>query len=242
MLLSALFTQLTLGELSQIKLGGASEEGITKENQLQMLGHVNAGLTELHTRFQIREGTLKLRTDPSLDTYVLSKQYAVSNRESRKPLKYILDSLTAPFEDTVLKIERVYDDLGQELALNAGGERYNPLSKVLRTPALNTLVVPPAITASGLTVVYRANHPLIIKEDNSFDPTEVEIDLPAQYENALLLYIASRVFNPIGLNQEFHDGNNYWAKFEAACALLTQQGLELNAEAGIDRIQAGGWV
>lgn len=242
MLLSDLFTQLTFGELSQIKLGGASANGITKENQLQMLQHVNAGLTELHTRFHLKEGTLKVAMVPSLETYVLSKRFALGNRESREPVKYIQDSFAAPFQDTVLKIERVFDDQGEELELNAGGKRYDPLSKVIRTPTINTLIVPPALVTTHLTVVYRGNHPRIIKEDNSFDPAEVEIDLPPQYENALLLYIASRVFNPIGLNQEFHDGNNYWGKFEAACAQLNQKGLDLNAETGEGRFERNGWA
>lgn len=242
MLLSDLFTQLTFGELSQIKLGGAEASGITKENQLQMLQHVNAGLTELHTRFHLKEGTLRVALDPTLDTYVLSKAYAVGNRESRKPIKYILDSVAMPFQDTVLKIERVYDELGKELELNTSTDRANRLSQVLRTPNLNTLVTPPALTATQLTVVYRANHPRIIKEDNSFDPTEVEIDLAPQYENALLMYIASRIFNPIGMNQEFHDGNNYWAKFETACANIGQVGLELNKTNDVDRVERNGWA
>ena len=242
MLLSDLFSQLTFGELSQIKLGGAAANGITKENQLQMLNHVNAGLTELHTRFHLKEGTLKVGMFPGIESYVLSKRYAVGNRESREPVKYIQDSLARPFQDTVLKIERVYDDQGTELELNAGGERYDPLSLVIRTPTINTLVVPPALVSTYLTVVYRGNHPRIIKEDNSFDPAEVDIDLPPQYENALLLYIASRVFNPIGLNQEFHDGNNYWGKFEAACALLTHKGLELSAESPSGRFERNGWA
>jgi hypothetical protein len=242
MLLSDLFAQLTYAELSQIKLGGAGANGITKENQLQMLQHVNAGLTELHTRYHLKEGTLKLALDPTIDTYVLSKAYAVGNRESRKPVKYILDSVSQPFLDTVLKIERVYDEQGRELELNTSTDRANPLSQALRTPNLNTIVVPPALAATQLTVVYRANHPRIVKEDNSFDPSEVEIDLAPQYENALVLYIASRVFNPIGLNQEFHDGNNYWAKFEAACANIGQAGLELNKTNEVDRMERGGWA
>lgn len=242
MLLSDLFNQLTYGELSQIKLGGAAASGITKENQLQMLGHVNAGLTELHTRFQIKEGTLKVGMFPGIDAYTLSKRYAASNRESREPVKYIQDTSTLPFQDTVLKIERVYDDQGEELELNAGGKRYDPLSRVIRTPEINTLIVPPALVSTYLTVVYRANHARIVKEDNGFDPTEVEVNLPPQYENALLLYIASRVFNPIGLNQEFHDGNNYWGKFEAACAVLANKGLDLNAESGEGRFERNGWA
>lgn len=242
MLLSDLFNQLTYGELSQIKLGGAMANGITKDNQLQVLSHVNSGLTELHGRFLLKEGTLKVALNPAIDTYVLSKRFAQGNRESREPVKYILDSTALPFQDTVLKIERVYDEQGRELAVNTGGERYDPLSQVLRTPTLNTIVVPKALIATQLTVVYRANHARIVKEDNSFDPTEVEIDLAPQYEQPLLLYIASRVFNPIGLNQEFHDGNNYWAKFEAACALIDNKGLELDQAEDTDRLSRGGWA
>lgn len=242
MLLSEVFYQLTYGELVQINLGGASEAGITKENYHRMLAHVNMGLTELHKRFLIKEGTLKIARQVGLDTYVLSKKYAIGNRESQEPVKYIQDSVAQPFLDTVLKVERVYGLDGLELELNTGGDRYDPLSQVIRSPSFNTLIVPSAVEGSELTVVYRANHPIIVREDNSFDPTEVDIDLPYSYMEPLLLYIASRVFNPIGLNQQFHDGNNYAAKFEASCLMIQNQGLQNEAGEVVDRNSRNGWV
>ncbi|MPS58865.1 MAG: hypothetical protein E2594_17105 [Pseudomonas sp.] len=240
MKLSEIFQALTYGELRQLNIGGAEASGITKENQNEILTHVNLGLTELHKRFLLREGRVTLQLLPGVRTYTVSKKHAQSNRGSWGVEKYILDSMAQPFEDDLLKIERVYDAKGQELGLNAGEGYGHPLN--VRTISMNTLVLPELLKGDTVDVVYRANHPQLIREDNSFDPTEIEVDLPYSHLEALLFYVASRVMNPIGAGGGFHEGNNYAAKFEAACALLDNQGLRLDVGEGNTRLQRNGWV
>lgn len=240
MKLSEIFQALTYGELRQLNIGGAEGQGITKENQNEILTHVNLGLTELHKRFLLREGRVTLQLLPGVRTYTVSKKHAQSNRESWGVEKYILDSMAQPFEDDLLKIERVYDAKGQELGLNASEGYGHPLN--VRTVSMNTLVLPELLKGDTVDVVYRANHPQLIREDNSFDPTEIEVDLPYSHLEALLFYVASRVMNPIGAGGGFHEGNNYAAKFEAACALLDNQGLRLDVGDGNTRLQRNGWV
>lgn len=240
MKLSEIFQALTYGELRQLNIGGAEASGITKENQNEILTHVNLGLTELHKRFLLREGRVTLQLLPGVRTYTVSKKHAQSNLESWGVEKYILDSMDQPFEDDLLKIERVYDANGQELGLNASEGYGHPLN--VRTVSMNTLVLPELLEGDTVDVVYRANHPQLIREDNSFDPTEIEVDLPYSHLEALLFYVASRVMNPIGAGGGFHEGNNYAAKFEAACALLDNQGLRLDVGEGNTRLQRNGWV
>jgi len=222
MKLSEIFDQLSYGELAQISMGGVGDSGINESNWERILASVNLGLTELHSRFLLKEGTVIVPLVSGTSTYVMN-------------------GAAIPQGD-LLKIERVYDAEGVELPLNAGGNSYDPLYIGCKTPNYNTLVVPPAVTAGPLTVVYRARHPTIVKELGYFAADQVEVELPESHLNALLMFVASRIMNPIGMNQEFHEGNNYAAKFEQACLLLEQHNLRVDVVEENSRLYRNGWV
>jgi hypothetical protein len=245
MTLQEIFDQLSYGELSQISMGGSGDAGINEANWERVLASVNLGLTELHKRFLLKEGRIDIQLEPGKNTYVLDKKYAQNNRESFGVTKYLLDSPDAVFENNVLKIERVYDDLGNELGLNQGGDSYDLLLTSCRTPSYNTLVLPVDLKSEKVTVVYRENHPIILKEQGYFALDEVEVTLPYSHLEALLLYVASRIMNPIGVSGsqgQFHEGNNYAAKFEAACSRLEQTNLRIDQSERNSRLERNGWV
>ena len=236
MFLSEVFDQLTHGELSQVNIGGSTTTGITEENYPAMVSHVNLGLTNLYKRFLLKEGTVFLERQAGMQTYTLHSNYQVGNRASREAVRYI-DASVPAFMDDILKVERVYNELGEEQSLNDEGNSYS-----IMTPTYNTLVIPAVSEVEGLRIVYRANHPKIVIEDGDLDPTEVSLQLPDSHLEALLLFVASRVLNPVGMSQQFHDGNNYAAKFEQACQYLENQNLRVDKTAVNNRLQRNGWV
>lgn len=245
MTLQEIFDQLSYGELAQINLGGSGDSGINESNWERVLASVNLGLTELHKRFLLREARIDVLVQPGKTTYVLDKKYAVSNLKSTALPKYLNDSADAPFDNVLLKIERVYDEEGNELGLNQGGDAYDLLNTSCRTPSYNTLVIPAEVKSEVLTVVYRANHPIIEKTLGYFDIANVEVALPYSHLEALLFYVASRIMNPIGVSGsqgQFHEGNNYSAKFEAACALLERTNLRVDQSEWNTRLERNGWV
>lgn len=240
MKLSDVFNQLSHGELVQISLGGA--QGVIDDSNYQrIMASINLGLIDLYSRFLLKEGRLTMNLLPGQSTYVLDKAYAVANRESQGVPKYILDTLAQPFENDLLRIERVYDAEGFELPLNGGGDTRDLGYLGCRTPNHKTLVVPPSVLGP-VVVVYRAMHPILVKELGFFDAGEVEIELPMSHLNALLLFVASRVMNPVGMNAEFHSGNNYWAKYENACAMLENQNFRLDQSEENTRLVRNGWA
>lgn len=239
MKLSEVFDQLSYGELAQIDLGGA---GIGEEHWDRLLASVNLGLTELHKRFLLKEGRVVVALQPGKTTYVLDSKYALSDVDHPTLTKYLQDSVDEPFQNDILKIERIYDSLDNELGLNNPGDLIDRARFNCRTPNYNTLVVPAELMGSQVSVVYRANHPLLRKEDSFFDPAEVEVNLPYSHLEALLYYVASRIMNPIGMTSEFHDGNNYAMKFEQACAVLEQQNFRVDSLDRFDRFNRNGWV
>lgn len=218
--LKMIFDLLSHSELSQVSIGGTN--GIDESNWERVLSAVNLGLTELHKRFLLREEEVVLQMQPGQVRYLLDMKHAVANRESFGVTKYLLDSVADPFLGRVLKVERVYDAEGTELMLNRGGDALDLLHRSIRTPVFNVLVLPPELPLQQLRVVYRGNHPLLVKEQGYFQLEEVEVSLPDTHLDALLCFVAARLFNPTGLsgNTGFHEGNNYYQKFEAACAML----------------------
>lgn len=222
MKLSEIFSQLTYGELSQLSLGGADVGEIDSNNYPKILSHVNMGLLALYARFPLKEGRVIVPLQVGKTTYLLDP-------------------------NEVLKVERVYTATGWEMGLNDESDPF-----ACFTPSLHTLRVSAAVTAgsgeipdylktSSLEVVYRAKHPALTV-DAGFDPELVEVTLPYSHLEALLLYVASRVNNPIGMSNEFHAGNSYAAKFESACQQLELQNLRVDQGAQNTRLERAGWA
>ena len=249
MKLAEIFAQLTHGELSQISLGGAAAGEVNASGYLQLVSHVNLGLTALHKRFQIKENRLILNLIEGVINYPLKSSYAVNGVESFVAVRTIQDTVLNPFKDDILKVERVYTDVDWELGLNNESDKYSVF-----TPAFNSLrihkdLVDPSISlpdwllTESLTVVYRANHRILTADDDIDFPEDVEIDLPDSYLEPLLYFIASRIMNPIGSGQgEMNMGNNYAAKYEQACQALEVANLQIDQGSQRTNLQRNGWV
>ena len=246
MKLSEIFMQLTYGELSQISIGGLEQGEINEKNYDAVLSHINLGLTALYKRFPLKEGRLTVELQPGRSTYPLTTAYAVSNATSLEPVKFIKDT-DVPFNGALHKVEQVFSESGIEFGLNDSGNIYGittPSASVLRVPMAvvgRSPDLPIGLQTSTLEVVYRANHPIIV-QSGSFNPETYEVELPYSHLEPLLLYVASRVNNPIGLINEFNAGNNYAAKYEMACQALETSNLRVDQGADFDKLHQKGFV
>lgn len=250
MKLEEVFTQLSFGELSQISLGGKEPGVIDESNYGQIITHVNLGLLALYKRFPLKEGTVTVKLQAGKITYPLTMAYAASNVRSKEFFKYILDTPANPFKEDIFKIEAVYTESGYELGLNDPGDDFS-----IRTPSANLLQVPWDIAAMAkelgsdlntetLQVKYRAMHHVIPTNLGAAAPRH-ELELPYSHLEPLLLFIASRVNNPIGsINAAngFNMGNNYAAKYEQSCMALEVLNLKVDQSGTNTRIERNGWV
>jgi hypothetical protein len=232
--LQEIFEQLTAGEFSQLAIGGLERGVIAPSNYKTVMAHINLGLTALYRRFPLKEGHIKLDLQPGLHTYPLKAVFATNNRRSSEPVRYIIDSAVAPFQDDIHKIERVVTMAGYNLGLNDVSDKNS-----CHTPNMHTLVIPDSVVTQTsqtpeylkgelLDVYYRANHPILSIPIGYFEPKRVEIELPYSHFEALLYFIASRANNPIGMSDEFHAGNNYAQRYEAACQELERLGMRID--------------
>lgn len=248
MMLQDVLTQLSVGEFAQLSLGGQNAGVINNANLGNVVAHIQLGLTALYSRFNLKEGQLKVELQPGLQMYQMNSRYATSNVRSREAVQYLLDDMTFPFEDDLLKVTRVYVDSGVELYLN---DKSHPYS--INTPMPDTLLVPSALVnqhpdlpdelkTTYLTVHYSANHPKLIKLHGCPDPERTPFLLPEAYLAALLYFVASRVHNPIGMVNEFHAGNSYAAKYEMECQRLEGRNLDIDEGDSNHRFARSGWI
>lgn len=223
MKLSEVFQQLAYGELSQISIGGITDDELAEEAHAPLLAHVNLGLTAIYKRFNLKEGRITFPLVPGSYLYKLAAS-------------------------DLHKIEQVYTAEGVELPLNDGNSAFS-----CTTPQLNTLRVvkkivdrtmdlPEKYQTTGLEVVYRANHTKVVASGGYLIPEMVELELPDSHLEALLYFVASRVHNPIGMVNEFNAGNNWAAKYEMECQRLEGLNLEIDESNGNERLSRNGWV
>lgn len=235
--LEDIYEALSTGELSQVVIGH-SDDGvmaIPEDKRRQIRHSLQLGLSDLHTRFLIREKSFRLERLPGKNTYVLHSRFAVSNNKSQMP-KYILDS-EDPFLDDLIKIERVKDHEGKPVPLNEVDD-----VNAIRTLSDSIIAVPDSLKAPWLEIIYRANHPTLNKYLADAAPITVEIDLPIKYLQALLYFIASRALNPIGFKETTHEGNNYLQKYEMECQRLMSIGAGIDSGEGFERRVDPGWL
>jgi len=245
MTLNDIFTQLAHGELSQVILGndGNSLLSVPEDRRKQVASHIQLGLTALYTRFRLREGSLLVRVTPDVRAYILSADYATSNTESEvlTENRYIQDSVAAPFQNDLLKVERVYarSSVGHFNELDAN-KPDNPSAVTLTE--FNSLVLPDTLKTDLLKVIYRGDHPPFDVHRVIPAPQLISVYIPPSYLQALLYFVASRALNPVGMVAEFHEGNGYMQKFEVECARLEQLNYSLDQEHGDGRFERNGWV
>lgn len=233
-----IYDHLTHGELVQVYTGQERDDfGCLSEDTLYRLwSSVQLGLTALHKRFLLREGSLILAYDGSRNTFVIDKKYAQSNTESAEPVKYILDT-TSPFQDDLLRIEQVFNPEDIEQLLNVEGN-----ADSFQTTDYRTLKVPLLYEGETLRVNYRANHPAVDKNTAQSSPSSVTIELPPSHLEPLLYFVAARVTTPIGMVADHHEGNSYLRKYENACRQLEDWNYQTDLSRDSTRLERNGWV
>jgi len=211
-----IFNQLAYSELRNVFFGSGpvndGEDGVPTANMHKFIPSIQAGLTELHKRFLLREGTTTV-------TLTGATSYTV----------------TPEAGEALMKIERVYgtyNDSVYDIPLNEIGN-----DKSIRTSVYDTILVPTdtdlapwLLETTVLTVVYRADHQTIDTDAAIAAPVTWDIDLPQTHLWPLVLFCASRAMNPMGSGGEFHEGNNYWSQFEAACQQLVTHNMSIDSD------------
>lgn len=219
MLLRDLLYSLETGELNNLSIVDQDTGIIKPQHYGRIVTSANLAVTDLHTRFLIKKGSMSVALKEEQVLYPLQQRFVL--QDPAKPYQFIT---TSEKLSTLLKILEVRDDHNRILPLNNGDPR-----RGIDTPSFNSLAVSTDLfkewETKHLTVEFQKNGKLIETCDTEYDPDCVEVDIDARYLNAVSLFIASRLHNPSGFGTGgVHEGNNYHTLYIEECARLSNTG------------------
>lgn len=250
MFLNEVHEQLCAAEFSKLF------EGDGAELKAQSLPKINAiiqgGINDLNKKFSVRENEILVRTQEGKEVYELVPANAVS---SNNPDAFIIDSDEDPFKGDIMQIFRITDSTGKSLWLNTDVAWLVPTDNIFgNKPGMldysgvnmlsyNTLKLHKQNSLGDILVQYKAK---MKPMDLSVGPEETYIDLPDHFLNALVLYVASRRYNPMGAETigrgMFHEGNNYWSKYQEEVADLKANLGSIASTGETTNFIRNGWV
>lgn len=186
MKIKRIIEHLETGVLSRVNLGGNIEVGVTSYNYPTIISAIELGLIELAQIFNLKQREVIIKQEDHIKVYELDTKYAVTNTESTEPYKYIKDSVDNPFNGDVLRIEEVYDELGNKFSLN---DDTDPDS--LYTPSVTSIQVPRPNAENSLSVIYSSAVTELRKTGPSL--LDQEVYLPSALLQPLLMFVAAQV-------------------------------------------------
>ncbi len=229
MTLQELITTLINGELVQLSID------IDEDDQPQLIRYISMGLTELYTRFPLKDREVFVQQYDNITLYKLSSEYAVTNTDSTASPKYIIDN-SSPFTDDIIRIDSAFDEIGIELPIND----YSDANSIMMT-AYNEVQVPRPVGTNSMSFIYRANHPAI--DPNVTDTESVTIELPTSHLTALVFYVGFR-YHAFDMAQDSQAVSMaYYQKYLAELQMLEQLNVLNNSDTDTNiKLIQGGWV
>jgi hypothetical protein len=171
----------------------------------------------------------KLISGINLGLTELHKRFPIKVKEVTIPL--VINTYQYAVANDLQQIVAIFDDEDEEIVLNDGNAEF-PVFII----GVNTIkCVDPSFSAS-LRIQYKATPTKLA--NNAADNTPIEV--PDQFIEALVNYVAYRAFAAINMNSA--EAVNYYAKFEAACALINNYGLWDKSADSNERLTNAGWL
>lgn len=235
MKIKRIIEHLETGVLSKINLGGNTKMGVTSYNYPTIISAIELGLIELSQYFNLRQREVFIKQEDHIKIYELDVKYAVTNTASTEQYKYIKDTEDNPFTGDILRIEAVYDELGNELSLNDDND---PDS--LYTPSLISVQVPRPNAENTLSVIYSAGVTELKKTGD--DVLEQEVYLPTVMLQALLMFVASQVILGKDSLESKNESLIFERKFKEAVMLAMNYGANVKDSTANTNVERNKWA
>jgi len=223
------------GVLSKINLGGNTSMGVTSYNYPALISAIELGLIELSQLFDLKQRETFLKQEDHIKVYELDVKYAVTNTTSTATYKYIKDSVDNPFNGDILRIEAVYDELGNKLSLNDDND---PDS--LYTPSLTSIQVPRPNGQNTLCIIYSAGVVELRKTGDNL--LEQEVYLPNSLLQALTMFVAAQVVMGKDSLEAKNESMVFERKYKEAVATAMNYGVKASDNTNNINLERKGWA
>ncbi len=237
--LQEIFDNLATGELSGLSIGNSQAGSIVEADYPKIVAHINLGLVDLYKRFPLRQGEIQLHQHADVTTYYLRSDH-VADVDSMDEDFYIEEVDDVPFLDDIIKVTEVTDSLGDDVGLN---DTNKPLTGVF-TPSFDIIKSVPYDPPEILSITYQAKYPKITISD-PFDPEDVKLYIPDFIIEALMLYVAMRIYR--GMNSrvaegETNIGTTFFSMYETECQKLTALDVFADVNDSGKQFVNNGWI
>lgn len=209
---------LNTAELSQHYMGD-TDDAMNLKYLPKIVTLVNQGIKELHTKFLIKKGSLYLCLDGC------TRRYHLCHKEP-----YVV---TEDCPLRLLEVLEIFSCDGTPVRLNANHRDMNLSCCVIDVfmPDYRTLEF--SVNCGQFRINFRRNGEVIpnpLKVDR-FNPEEIKIDIPDAYIDALLYYVASKLFTTIIPNSQagaVSQGNIYYQRYITEIQRLQEAGFNVS--------------
>jgi hypothetical protein len=219
MTLEELFKRLSFGPLSNLAIANNGDGTILDAKMPTIVEFTNEALLRLFTRFVLLEKEVILQMQEDVTYYEIILANALSQGGT---YQYVRDSVAEPFADDILRIGAVYDANGVKLPLNDATQPYSVF-----TPKQNILQVVKPIAGQPLYITYQARHQ-VLSLATPVDDTQV-VDIPLVLEEALLGYIAAKVYGAMNGQENQASATNHMNTFNSICTEIQDRDILSNS-------------
>jgi hypothetical protein len=236
MLLRDVIEELRLGELSGANLGENEVEGISPFNYEKLTNYVNAALLAIYTRLPLRIRQVIVEADSTITIYKFDSKYAQTNSTSLEPIKYLNDLLD-PFDNSLLKIDEVFDEYGNEMVLDDLSNQFS-----LFRPSLTSLQIPYPVTGASYSVIYRSSHEKLAYNVDVDLLLDQIVDLPNTYMPAIINYVLYKYRTTFDTQESQQSAMVAMQLFEQSIEMLKSFGLTPEDNLTSTKLEQNGWV
>jgi len=238
--LQKIFDDLAYGEFANIKIGRSQLDSITEADYPRIISALNLGLIELYKRFKLKEKEVTLYPYSQVYLYYLRSEYVGVTAELSSSIYLISKEYDDPFNDDLVKVLEAYDELGDEIPVNDS----NYPDTGIFTPTQDSIKISSANELTQIDIVYQAYYPPI-ELTRTFNPKTYKLYIPEYTLDALLNFIAARVFK--GKTSKAAEGEvqlstTFSQQYEIACRKITNYGLIDEATTKSKQFTNNGWA
>lgn len=222
--------------LTGINLGRNTTAGITANNHVEIIGHLNDTIQRLFTEFpDNRHHEVYIDLHDEINFYTLDYEYAQSNTNSTQPVKYIADTAENPFNKEVMQIIAAYNEVGVELDIN----NLNTDDGIFVVDFKTIQVLKP-VTGNTIVIIYQAGPGRILTDIENYLDQEVDIPSFALYL-AKLDIITHILMNRKTAESEI-EANKYMQLYQMELQRLKDKGYRITEGTRISKLEDRGWL
>jgi len=236
--LKLIISLLENGELKNTGLINQKTKQLAYGSLKSVIEHINLGLTNLFSRFNLKQNELVLHALPEVRYYYLrDNRIALASNMNRET--YIERTDAVKDGINLVQVMEIFNELGSRISINDRNE-----IPYIQTSTYDCLNISSLNSAEKFYVIYKAK-PKTIVLDSSFSLDDYKIDMPDAFIEPLLMFVASKIFRPMGANNSTANADKSYAcyqQYEAQCLQLLQLGLASQCNDTVNKFTQNGWV